>query len=206
MIQSLAQGFLLGLAYVAPIGMQNSYVIQSAATLSRGRAYQVALITTFFDLTLALACYLGVGTLVEAFPTARLILLGVGSVAVVWIGIGLVRSEPREIQGANVHQPLHRIALTCFVVTWLNPQALIDGTMFVGGFRASMPAEQALVVFFGVCMASMVWFSGLTTLVSLGKKHFTAKVQKGINWVCGTVVILYGISLAWTLIQGRVIG
>ncbi len=206
MVQSLAQGFLLGLAYVAPIGMQNSYVIQSAATLSRGRAYQVALITTFFDLTLALACYLGVGTLVEAFPMARLLLLGVGSVAVVWIGIGLIRSTPQILEGADVNRPLSKIAATCFVVTWLNPQALIDGTMFVGGFRASMPAEQAVIVFVGVCMASMVWFSGITTLVSMGKKHFTAKVQKGINCVCGSVVILYGLSLAWTLIQERLIG
>lgn len=202
MLQSLTQGFLLGLAYVAPIGMQNSYVIQSAATLSRTKAYQVALITTFFDLTLALACYLGVGSLVEAFPMARLLLLGIGSVAVVWIGIGLIRSTPQALEGADVHKPLSKIALTCFVVTWLNPQALIDGTMFVGGFRASMPADQALNVFFGVCLASLVWFSGLTTLVTLGKKHFTARVQKGINAVCGTVVILYGLSLAWTLLKG----
>lgn len=202
MIQSITQGFLLGLAYVAPIGMQNSYVIQSAATLSRGRAYQVALITTFFDLTLALACYLGVGTLVETFPAARLAILGLGSVAVVWIGIGLLRSTPNALQGADVHKPLTQIALTCFVVTWLNPQALIDGTMFVGGFRASMPAEEALNVFFGVCLASMVWFSGLTTLVTLGKRHFTPRVQQGINWLCGSVVILYGLSLAWSLIKG----
>lgn len=205
MIQSLAQGFLLGLAYVAPIGMQNSYVIQSAATLKRGRAYQVALITTFFDLTLALACYLGVGSLVEAFPAARQILLAVGSVAVIWIGTGLIRSKPNALQGADVHKPLHRIALTCFVVTWLNPQALIDGTMFVGGFRASMPADEALIVFFGVCLASLVWFSGLTTVVTLGKRHFTPRVQQGINWVCGTVVILYGFSLAYTLVQGGIL-
>lgn len=205
MIQSLAQGFLLGLAYVAPIGMQNSYVIQSAATLSRGRAYQVALITTFFDLTLAVACYLGVGTLIETFPGARLALLGFGSLAVVWIGTGLVRSSPQALEGADVSKPLSRIALTCFVVTWLNPQALIDGTMFVGGFRASMPAEQALNVFMGVCLASMVWFCGITTLVIRGKKHFTPRVQKGINVVCGSVVILYGLSLAWTLIKEGVL-
>lgn len=201
MIQSLAQGFLLGLAYVAPIGMQNSYVIQSAASLSRTKAYQVALITTFFDLTLALACFWGVGSLVEALPIARLVLLSVGSVAVVWIGIGLLRSSPQSLEGADINKPLSRIALTCFVVTWLNPQALIDGTMFVGGFRASMPADQALNVFMGVCLASMVWFCGITTLVIRGKKHFTPQVQKGINVVCGSIVILYGLSLAWTLIK-----
>lgn len=201
MLKLALQGFLLGIAYVAPIGMQNSYVIQSAANLSRRRAYQVALITTLFDISLALACYLGVGALVTAWPVARWILLGVGALAVCWIGIGLLRSTPSDLQGADTDKPLSKVALTCFVVTWLNPQALIDGTMFVGGFRASMPEAEALMVFFGVCMASVVWFSGLTTLVTLGKQYFTPKVQTFINRVCGSVVILYGISLAVTLFK-----
>lgn len=54
----LFQGFLLGLAYVAPIGMQNMYVINSAIKSGKGRAFQVALITSFFDISLALACFL----------------------------------------------------------------------------------------------------------------------------------------------------
>ena len=36
--QILLQGFLVGLAYVAPIGMQNAYVINSAAKLKKSKA------------------------------------------------------------------------------------------------------------------------------------------------------------------------
>ncbi len=52
------QGWLLGIAYVAPIGMQNMYVINTAVRRNRMRALQVALITIFFDIGLALACSL----------------------------------------------------------------------------------------------------------------------------------------------------
>lgn len=53
------QGLALGLAYVAPIGMQNLFVINSALTQTRLRALATALIVIFFDVTLALACFFG---------------------------------------------------------------------------------------------------------------------------------------------------
>lgn len=49
------QGLTLGLAYVAPIGMQNLFVINSALTQPRWRALLTALIVIFFDITLAMA-------------------------------------------------------------------------------------------------------------------------------------------------------
>ena len=38
------QGLTMGLAYVAPIGLQNLFVINSALTQKRGRVYLTALI------------------------------------------------------------------------------------------------------------------------------------------------------------------
>ena len=57
------QGLALGLAYVAPIGMQNLFVINSALTQTRLRALVTALIVIFFDVTLALACFLALALL-----------------------------------------------------------------------------------------------------------------------------------------------
>ena len=54
------QGFLMGLAYVAPIGLQNLFVINTALTQTRRRAYATAFIVMFFDITLALACFFGI--------------------------------------------------------------------------------------------------------------------------------------------------
>lgn len=201
-MQLIAKGLLLGLAYVAPIGMQNSYIIQSASLLSKKRAYQIAWITTGFDLSLALACYWGVGALMEAIPWTKMLLLSAGSLAVIWIGIGMLRSGITRFENANFERTLGQIAWGCFAVTWLNPQALIDGTMFVGGFRASMPPDQAVLMFSGVCMASLFWFSGLTTLIIWGRKYFTNRVQQGINRFCGIVVIFYGLLLGVRFFQG----
>ena len=61
------QGLTIGLAYVAPIGMQNLFVINSALTQPRRRALLTALIVIAFDISLALACFFGIGALVERF-------------------------------------------------------------------------------------------------------------------------------------------
>lgn len=55
------QGLTMGLAYVAPIGLQNLFVINSALTQSRHRAFLTALIVLFFDISLALARFFGIG-------------------------------------------------------------------------------------------------------------------------------------------------
>jgi len=60
------QGVLLGLAYLAPIGMQNLYVINTAAQGDRRRTAVVVASTIFFDISLALACFFGVGVLIES--------------------------------------------------------------------------------------------------------------------------------------------
>ena len=58
------QGLTMGLAYVAPIGMQNLFVINSALTNKRKRAL---LTVIFFDITLSLACFFGIGTIMQKF-------------------------------------------------------------------------------------------------------------------------------------------
>ena len=133
------QGLLLGLSYCAPIGMQNLFVIDTALTQKRKRLYPIIFIVIFFDVTLGLACFLGAGALMEALPWLQKIILGVGSALVIYIGIGLVRSKASLEGGKDVNVSLWKAAATACVVTWFNPQAIIDGTMMLGAFRASLP-------------------------------------------------------------------
>ena len=48
----LIQGWLLGVAYVAPIGMQNMYIINTSMEKPYSHAIKVALIMIFFDISL----------------------------------------------------------------------------------------------------------------------------------------------------------
>jgi L-lysine exporter family protein LysE/ArgO len=189
------QGLTLGLAYVAPIGMQNMFVIDSALTQTRRRSLFTAGATVFFDIALALACFLGIGALMALSPIVEKAILLVGSLLVIAIGIALLRRKPGKEATEKVDTPLPRLAATAFVVTWLNPQAILDGTMLLGAFRATFPGGEGWIFLAGVMAASFIWFFGISILVQLFGSKFSPKVVKWINRICGFVIIAYGIRL-----------
>ena len=192
------QGLTMGLAYVAPIGLQNLFVINSALTQKRSRVYLTALIVIFWDISLGVSCFLGAGALMQALPWLQKVILAVGSLIVIWIGIGLLRSKASLEGGRDVNVPVWKLITSAFVVTWLNPQAIIDGTMMLGAFRASIPARTDVFFICGFGSASILWFLTLSTVVSLLGSRFNEKVLNIINKVCGAVIIFYGLKLAWS--------
>ena len=181
------QGLTMGLAYVAPIGLQNLFVINSALTQKRSRVYITALIVIFWDISLGVSCFLGAGALMQALPWLQKVILCVGSLIVLWIGIGLLRSKASLEGGRDVNVPLWKLASTAFVVTWLNPQAIIDGTMMLGAFRATLSAGGDLPFIFGFGSASVLWFLTLSTIVSL--------------LGCGVVILFYGLKLLYSFVK-----
>ncbi len=195
------QGLTMGLAYVAPIGLQNLFVINSALTQKRSRVYLTALIVIFWDISLGLSCFLGAGALMQALPWLQKVILAVGSLIVIWIGIGLLRSKASLEGGRDVNVPVWKLITSAFVVTWLNPQAIIDGTMMLGAFRASLPAGTDAYFICGFGSASILWFLTLSTVVSLLGSKFNEKVLNIINKVCGAVIIFYGLKLAWSFVK-----
>lgn len=195
------QGLLLGLSYCAPIGMQNLFVIDTALTQRRGRLYAIIFIVVFFDVTLGLACFLGAGALMEALPWLQKIILGIGSLLVIYIGIGLVRSRASLDGGRDVNVPLWRAAATACVVTWCNPQALIDGTMMLGAARATLPANTDAFFIGGFASASVLWFTFLGTAVSLLGSRINEKILTVINKVCGAFIIFYGCKLLYRFVK-----
>ncbi len=190
------QGLALGLAYVAPIGMQNLFVINSALTQTRLRALVTALIVIFFDVTLALACFFGIGLVMQKYPPVQLGILLLGGLVVVYIGVSLLKSSVRQIGGAQ-QMPLGKTMWAACVVTWFNAQAVIDGTMLLGAFKASMTEAQSLHFLFGVLSASCLWFVTLAMVVSLAGSLVTPRVLGVINKICGAVIAVYGLRLLW---------
>lgn len=190
------QGLALGLAYVAPIGMQNLFVINSALTQTRLRALVTALIVIFFDVTLALACFFGIGLVMQKYPPVQLGILLLGGLVVVYIGVSLLKSSVRQIGGAQ-QMPLGKTVWAACVVTWFNAQAVIDGTMLLGAFKASMTEAQSLHFLFGVLSASCLWFVTLAMVISLAGSLVTPRVLGVINKICGAVIAVYGLRLLW---------
>ena len=59
------QGITLGLAYMAPIGVQNLFVINAASSDPFARAIAVSMIVAIFDVALAVACFYSAGEIIR---------------------------------------------------------------------------------------------------------------------------------------------
>lgn len=208
MLSVMLQGFTMGLAYVAPIGMQNLFVINAAVAQPRTRALITALFVTLFDMSLTLACFFGVGAVMDAVPWLGPLMQLVGGGLVIAIGIVLIvprrkkDAEPakKDTAGnaarARMNQPgLRGVFVAALLVTWCNPQAFIDGTMMLGAFRATFGGADGLAFVAGACMASLVWFPGMALIASALGSRFNDRILRVINVVCGLVVIAYGLRL-----------
>ena len=197
----LLQGLTMGLAYVAPIGLLYLFVINTALTQKRSRAFITAFIVIFFDVTLALACFFGIGSIMEKSKLLERGILLVGSFIVIYIGIGLVKAKGSLNNSTEVNIPLIKVVTTACVVTWFNPQAIIDGSMMLGAFRASLPPGEGMKFISGVAFASCMWFIGMTIFITCFSSKITEKVLRIINIVCGAVIIFYGIKLFYSFIK-----
>ncbi len=197
----LIDGLLLGFAYVAPIGMQNLFMINTALTQSKMRTYLTAFIIMFFDITLAVACFYGVGAIMAASFWLEFAVLGIGSVVVLWIGFSIFRSEGSLDSDKDVDIPLAKVISTACVVTWFNPQAIIDGSMMLGAFRASIPSDQGIIFIVGVSIASALWWLFIATLGRLFNDKLNQKALRIINIICGATIMFYGAKLMWSFIQ-----
>ena len=57
-----------------------------------------------------------------------------------------------------------------------------------------------LGIIIGVAAASCLWFTGLTLLISIFSNKFNTKVLKGINVICGIIILFYGGKLLFNLV------
>ena len=191
---------MLGLAYAAPIGIQNMFVINAALTMRPARALSCGLTVAFFDITLALACFFGIGTFIDIYPAVKIAIMIIGGIVLICMGGKMLFAAQAQSTTESFAPKFSTEVWTAFVLTWFNPQAVIDGTMILGAMYASLVGFQRSLFILGVSAASLLWFTLLATMISTFKTCFSSKLLKYINIVCGIVIIFFGARLIFKVL------
>jgi L-lysine exporter family protein LysE/ArgO len=201
MISIFLKGLSIGLAYVAPIGVQNIFIINASLRKSRRQALYTAFVIAFFDIILSLFCFFGIGSLITVFPILELIMLLFGGLIVGYIGLSIFRSSTSDYEFKVDCKGERNIVLDAFVVTFLNPQALIDGTMLFGGNVSSLLISERRLFILGSASASILWFFSIAIILPFVKGKITEKTLNIINKVCGLYLIFNATSLLYDFIK-----
>lgn len=195
------EGLLLGLAFIAPLGIANLFIINTALNQPRHTAYLTATVVAVFDVFLSIVCFYGVGQLLMQYQLLKVGILLVGGILVALIGINIMRTEAQPPSATEQNFSWVKVFSMALMVTWLNPQALIDGSVMLAAFRVSLSPEAALLFITGIVTAAFVWYLGLTGALSRFKHKLTQKRMTWFNRICGAVVVLYGVKLLWNFIK-----
>lgn len=196
MLMTIIKGMMIGFAFVAPIGMQNLYVFNNALTNSFRRSLVYVLFVWIADSLFSLAAFFGMGAIISSVTWLRLLVMLVGGLLVIWIGWGILRSAD-GVQ-LNAHQnklPVKQAFMTAFIVSWANPQALIDGSLLLGALRGTLAKDAVWPFIIGVIMATFIWFNTITILMNLLKERLPKKVIVWVNIISGLIVLIYGAYL-----------
>ncbi len=173
----LVNGFVLGMSLIIPIGAQNAYVLRQGA-LGR-HAFAVGMVCSLCDIFLIVLGCMGVAELVQRLVWLRQLILGGGVLFLSWYAYKSLR---RAIVGGYVAElaqdgpdvaSLKKVVLTGMGFSLLNPHAILDTIVLIGGLGLQYPdlSERSFFVL-GASAASVVWFFSLVYLARWLKDFF----------------------------------
>lgn len=193
------RGILVGFAFVAPIGMQNIYMFNNALSNKMSKALLYNFLVWFCDALFSFAAFYGIGALISANEIVKIIVMLVGGALTSYIGFNIIRSAKQTAIGSDSKkQTLKQALMTALIVSWGNPQAMIDGTMMLGASRATLTFEQSILFITGVITASFIWDHGITIGFNLLRDKLPKKFLLAINLISGIIVAIYGLYLILT--------
>ena len=193
------RGILIGFAFVTPIGMQNIYMFNNALSNKMSKALLYNFLVWFCDALFSFAAFYGIGALISANEIVKIIVMLVGGTLTSYIGFNIIRSAKQTAIGSDSKkQTLKQALMTALIVSWGNPQAMIDGTMMLGASRATLTFEQSILFITGVITASFIWDHGITIGFNLLRDKLPKKFLLAINLISGIIVAVYGLYLILT--------
>jgi L-lysine exporter family protein LysE/ArgO len=200
LIAALA-GLGFGLSLIIAIGAQNSYVLRQG--LRREHVLIVVAICAVSDLILIILGVAGLGSLVQLFPIALVIVRIAGAAFLLVYGLLAARRALRpalaltaDADGARAS--LRTAILTTLALTWLNPHVYLDTVVLLGSV-AGTHGDDRWWFGAGAGLGSILWFSALGFGAALLRPIFA----RPIAWrILDGLIAIVMISLAASLVVG----
>lgn len=191
-------GLILGLSLITALGPQNIFLIRQG-TLGK-HAILSASICFFCDLILIYGSVAGLHQALELHPTLYVWIAWLGAAFLLYYGINALKQALSKVKApsANEQETTSRLQIIMLALGFslLNPHAIIDSLVIIGGGSSQFP-DQPKAFLFGVITASLLWFSSLT----FATRYFADTLSRATVWrrielFSGVLMIYLAIKLA----------
>lgn len=203
--QLVLAGIGIGILMAAPIGPVNILVIQRAVSRGFWGGLAAGLGAVLGDGLLAAIAAFSVTAISDMMIAYAGWIQFVGGGLLIAFGLALLFAAPAMITplGEKSHLGEHAgIIPQTFFLTVTNPGAILGMAAMVGGFSALIGGInhlQALVLIAAVMGGSLLWWLGLSELISIFRHKLTEGRLRLINRIAGSVLLAFGVLL---MLQG----
>ena len=182
--------------------MQNLYVFNNAVNNTLQRAMLYVLFVWLADSSFSIVAYFGMGAIINSNDLLKLIVMILGGALVIYIGWTILRSANQVSLDASGNKlSMGKAFATAFIVTWANPQALVDGSLMLGATRAKLPDADVWPFIIGVLIATALWFTIVTVVVNRLKNRLSKRAFVIVNVVSGLIMLGYGLYFLYGAVQ-----
>jgi L-lysine exporter family protein LysE/ArgO len=203
---AFGKGLAMMASLIVAIGVQNALVLRQG--LKRESAFLVATICLCCDVLLITLGTAGLGALIEHSQTLSLLVSWGGALFLLVYALRSFRAAYRatglDLALAN-YKSRTGVIVTALAVSLLNPHAVLDTVVLVGGLAARYEGAARVFCALGGMTASAVWFYGLAYGArKLAPWLSRSKVWRMIDLSIGLMMLALSISLAmdgWVLLS-----
>ena len=200
MLETIAQGFIIGLLVSMPMGPINMLTIQR--TLNRGRwhGFVTGLGALLSDIIYAFITLVGLSFMSDFLTVHESQLQCLGSIILILFGIGVYRTNPlKEWKPDRITGETRYVKdfVSAFLLTFSNAAIIL---VYVGlyarfSFNPAAHGWGSLLAGMGAfIIAALSWWFLLSLFVSRLRKHFNRKGLVLLNRIIGSVLILVGVA------------
>lgn len=197
-------GLLIGVLVAAPVGPVNVLCIQRAVERGFWGGLAAGIGSVMGDALIALCAGLGVGAVSGAVQTHRAIIQAIGGLVLIAFGWRLFVTIPRvrmegdaDASSASLKDYIWDIPQT-FFLTITNPGAVLGLFAIFGGVSTFVEVHSTvdvLLMVAAIVAGSMLWWIGLSNLISRYRHLIDAGKLRLINRVAGAVLAVFGVVL-----------
>ncbi len=192
------RGLLLMATLIVAIGVQNAFVLRQG--IKREGVFISATICFLCDVLMVCAGAMGLAALFAASQILSVVVSFGGAAFLGTYGIRSLKAA-KAAKGIDLHAAdtvsRSSIVTTSLALSLLNPHAIIDTIVIVGGLTARYQGGERVACVLGAVTASGIWFYGLAygarqTAPVLSKPKVWRMIDLGI----GVMMLALAVSLA----------
>jgi len=190
-------GLMLGLSLIMALGPQNIFIIRQGTL--RQHAVLSAITCFLCDILLVTASVAGLHHVLELHPDLGVWLSRFGVAFLGYYGSrALIQAFNRSSKGVKQGKQLSnrwQIVLLALSFSLLNPHAIVDSLVLIGGGSGQFPDHQQAFLA-GVITSSLLWFTVLTsTTYYFSNALSRTAVWRRVEFFSGTLMVYLSVKL-----------